>query len=357
MMDDWTPVDLWEQLAVGVMAVDRDGRVMAVNGAAERLLCKPRRYLLGMPLAGIWSRDSAVLELLERSCRLLTPCRLHHGLLPPGSGGTTREKLTVSLTATPLLGENGELAGSMLQMEEVGALGRLEQRQRWHEDLDSLGHLAMAVAHEVKNPLAGIRGAAQLLEMDIGSENGMALTALIRTEVDRISRLLDNLLGLAEVHPESDLEVNIHEVLDQVLHLSVTTGVVPVRDYDPSLPGVRGHRDRLVQLFLNLVKNAQEATGQEGWIRIQTRIRGVTEGVRSPRRSPGQYVMVEVRDHGSGISEALMAKIFQPFVTTKSRGTGLGLSIAQKIVHDHAGELEVESQAGLTAFRVYLPVA
>ncbi|MBF0285375.1 MAG: PAS domain-containing protein [Magnetococcales bacterium] len=346
----YNAANLLEQTTVGIIAVDLRGVVRTVNTAAERLLGKPRRLLLDAPLAQRLPGHPVALDLIERAKRMGAPCRVRNARLSP----SPEISVAVSLTAAPLLDGEGRLAGAMLHMEEVGAAERLEEGARLLETLDSVGALALAVAHEVKNPLAGIRGAAQLLEMEGISPGGLECTQLIRAEVDRISRLLDSLLGLADPHPLDQQSVNIHEVLDHVLQLTRGVSPNPTRDYDPSLPPVRGDGDRLVQLFLNLVKNAQEAAGPEGEVSLHTRI---SNQVRMENGRRSLHVMVEVRDNGPGVPEELRQRIFIPFVSTKSGGVGLGLAISQKIVNDHNGLLEVESRPGLTQFRVFLPMS
>lgn len=343
----FTPAALVEQMAMGLLAVDRMGLVRMVNASAERMLARPRTHLLDIPLRSILPGHAVAVDLVERAQKLAMPCRFRHAQLHPAPGVL----LTVSMTAVPLFGDEGTTpVGALLQMEEMGSVERFEEGERLHETLDSLGSLALAVAHEVKNPMAGIRGAAQLLESETHSASGLACTHLIRDEVDRVTRMLDDLLGLADAHPAMEEEINIHEVLDHVM-LLVGKPPLPVRDYDPSLPTVRGNRDRLVQLFLNLLKNACEAAEEGGRVVLATRI---SQQVRLEQGRRSLRVVVEVRDNGPGVPQEMRKRIFLPFVTGKAKGTGLGLAIAQKIVHEHGGLIEVESSPGDTCFRVYL---
>ncbi|MBF0370756.1 MAG: PAS domain-containing protein [Magnetococcales bacterium] len=352
MMEDsplFSPEQLCDQLTVGFIAVDRAGIVQAVNSAVERLLGKPRRHLIGASLEELLPGHPVALDLIERSHNLGMPCRVRNAQLSAKPGSSN----LVSMTAAPILDAQGQPTGAILQLEEVGTVSRLEEGQRLHDTLNSLGEMALAVAHEVKNPLAGIRGAAQLLELEAQSDSATDCTRLIRTEVDRISRLLDNLLGMADVRTLDAREINIHLVLDHVLKLCQGQHPQPVQDYDPSLPAIRGDRDQLIQLFLNLLKNAQEAAGEGGAVRVRTRISNQVR-LEQGRRIP--HVLVEMVDNGPGIPQELRQRIFHPFVSTKSKGTGLGLAIAQRIVHDHSGLVEVTSHPGETIFRIYLPV-
>ncbi len=350
-MVHFTPDVLWDQLTTGVIAVDNAGVVQTVNSAAERLLGRARRHLLGVPLENLLPGHPVALDLIHRARHLSMPCRVRTAQLSPFPGVL----LAVSLTAVPLEDAEGQGVGVLLQLEEMGTLERIEAGQRRHETLDSLETLALTVAHEVKNPLAGIRGVAQLLEMEGGGESVATGTALICTEVDRISRLLDALLGLADRHSTPEEAVNIHEILDHVLLLCPPGQIHMQKDYDPSLPTIRGDRDQLIQLFLNLVRNAQDAAGEQGTICLHTRI---SAQVRLEQGRRHRHIVVEVRDNGPGIADSVRQRLFLPFVTSKSRGagSGLGLAIVQKIVYDHGGLVEVVEQTNQTIFRVLLPV-
>ena len=342
---------LWEQLAFGIIAVDESNVVRRVNGAAERILGRARQHLLGLPLEQLLPGHPVALDLITRARNLAMPCRVRNAPfnLSPDLF------LQLSLTAVPLENAQSQRIGVVLHMEEVGGIERLEQGQRLNDTLDSLGTLALAVAHEVKNPLAGIRGAAQLIEMDSGGESTASCTQLICAEVDRITRLLDALLGLADSHATLEESINIHEILDHVARLCSQSMTQIQKDYDPSLPTVRGDRDQLIQLFLNVVRNAQDAAGEEGIVCLQTR---VSERVRFEQGRRQRHIVVEVRDNGPGIPEALRHRIFLPFVTSKPKGSGsgLGLAVVQKIIHDHGGLVEVSEQKGQTIFRVLLPM-
>jgi two-component system, NtrC family, nitrogen regulation sensor histidine kinase GlnL len=341
---------LWDLVDCGLLVVDANGVVRNINISAERMFGKSGRHVLGEALEKLLPGHPVALDLIDRAYNLKMPCRLRNAKINPAPGVV----LSVSLTAVPMLSEQEETIGALLQLEEVGAVERLEDDQRLTETLDSLGSMAMAVAHEVKNPLAGIRGAAQLLEMEANNESANACTDLILTEVDRISRLLDKLLGLADDQLIQEQEINIHEVLNHVIQVCEHGEPVPKRDFDPSLPDIRGDRDQLIQLFLNLTQNAIEASGPQGEVSLSTRI---SDRIRFEHGRRQYFIIVEVQDNGPGISQALIQKIFLPFVTSKNKGTGLGLAVSQKIVNEHGGLIEVESEPGQTVFRVFLHVS
>jgi two-component system nitrogen regulation sensor histidine kinase GlnL len=225
----------------------------------------------------------------------------------------------------------------------------------------SVTALASMLAHEIKNPLSGIRGAAQLLELN-ASDDDRSLTRLITDEADRIVKLVDRMEVFSDERPIEREPVNIHAVLEHVRTLASSGFARHVRfveEYDPSLPPVLANRDQLVQVFLNLVKNAAEAIGDtsDGEILLTTAFR---PGVRLT--VPGTTARVSlplefcVRDNGPGVPEDLMPHLFDPFVTTKPTGTGLGLALVAKIVGDHGGIIECDSQPRRTTFRVLMPM-
>jgi two-component system nitrogen regulation sensor histidine kinase GlnL len=226
----------------------------------------------------------------------------------------------------------------------------------------SVSALAAMLAHEIKNPLSGIRGAAQLLEQS-AADDDRTLTRLICDEADRIVKLVDRMEVFSDERPIEREPVNIHVVLDHVKRLAqsgVARHIKFVATYDPSLPPVFANRDQLVQVFLNLVKNAAESIGEialDGEIQITTAFR---PGVRL--QLPGSKTRVSlplefcIKDNGPGVPEDLMPHLFDPFVTTKPTGTGLGLALVAKIIRDHGGIIECESQPRHTVFRVLMPM-
>jgi two-component system, NtrC family, nitrogen regulation sensor histidine kinase GlnL len=280
------------------------------------------------------------------------------GLGTPRLGG----ERTVDLQTAPL-GENPQYVILLLLRRSVAQ--KLGQQLSHQGAARSVSGMAAMLAHEIKNPLAGIRGAAQLLEPGV-SDADRALTRLICDETDRIHKLVDQMEVFSDERPLERMPLNIHVVLDRVkkLTLALTAGTVTIREeYDPSLPFVLGNSDQLVQVFLNLAKNAAEALQQGGRNSepaellfttafrpgIKLQVAGSTERVSLP-------LEICVTDNGPGINEDLLPHIFEPFVTSKPQGRGLGLALVAKVVRDHGGTIECQVGRRGTTFRALLPM-
>jgi two-component system nitrogen regulation sensor histidine kinase GlnL len=256
-----------------------------------------------------------------------------------------------------------ERPGHVVVMLQKRTMAEKMDRQLTHRGAArSVIALASMLAHEIKNPLSGIRGAAQLLEQSASDED-RTLTRLICDEADRIVKLVDRMEVFADERPIDRKPINIHQVLEHVKRLAQSgfaRHIKFVEEYDPSLPPVFGNRDQLVQIFLNLIKNASEAIGEtaaDGEIQLTTAFRpGVRLSLPGSKSRVSLPLEFCVKDNGSGVQEDLLPHLFDPFVTTKPSGTGLGLALVAKIVGDHGGVIECESQPRRTIFRVLMPV-
>ncbi|HVU19846.1 MAG TPA: ATP-binding protein [Rhizomicrobium sp.] len=339
-------------LPMPVLVVGTDNRLLFVNPAAEQFFDTGAVLLLKQTVDALVPFGSPLLSLIaqarergasagERMMDLSTP---HHG-----------ERIA-DVTVTPLPESGNAL---IVTLQERSLSRRIERQLEHRGAVRSMHGMASVLAHEIKNPLAGIRGAAQLLEDSVpASERN--LTHLICAEADRIRTLIDRMESFGDTRGFARNPVNIHEVLYRVRSIASTSfakDAMFVETFDPSLPPVLGDFDQLVQVFLNLVRNASDALPATGGEIMLTT--GYRPGVRIGATVAGERVSlpleVTVRDNGSGVPADLMPSIFDPFVTTKAYGRGLGLALVAKIVGDHGGVIECDSQPGRTVFRVLLP--
>jgi len=336
------------------LVLDRGGVLVAANEAAQVLFGQGLAHLARGPFRTALPSGSALPALIDR-CLAEEGAVRERGLDIALLG---HQPLVADAVAAPLG------AGAVLVTLHPRAQASGVDRAIDVAGLRSVVGLGHMLAHEIKNPLAGIRGAAQLLASGASAED-IPLAQLIVDETDRIRRLVDRMEAFSDEAPPVRTPVNIHQVLDRVRALvanGVADGLALREAYDPSLPPAWGEEDQLIQVFLNLVKNAAEAAhargDDRGRITISTAYR---HGVRI-RGSDGQSMRgapleVKVMDNGLGVPDHLRDHLFEPFVTSKAYGTGLGLALAAKLVAGHGGLIDFESEPGRTAFRVLLPVA
>ena len=356
MLPSGTADAVLDALPHPIFMVAADGRIANANGAAEAFfeasLPLLRRHLLS-DLVPFGSPLLALVEQVRARGAAVNEYKVELGT--PRNPG---ERL-VDLYVAPLPERTDHV---VIMLQERTIADKMDRQLTHRGAARSVSALAAMLAHEIKNPLSGIRGAAQLLEQSVGDDD-RSLTRLICEEADRIVKLVDRMEVFSDERPVAREPINIHLVFEHVkrlTHSGFARHIKFVEDYDPSLPPVLANRDQLIQVFLNLIKNAAEAIGEnasDGEIQLTTAFR---PGVRLSL--PGSKTRVSlplefcVKDNGPGVPEELLPHLFDPFVTTKASGSGLGLALAAKIIGDHGGIIECESQPRRTVFRVLMPM-
>ena len=353
-MNTETDLQLWSSLPIPGILIDADERIADLNSAAEGFLNNSAKWLTGQP---VWDRlavDAPLEESLARAREFSTPLFVND--VDVGTGN--RPPLVCNLSFAPLTGSPDwmimlisprELAGRMTQSHSVKSAAK-----------SAIG-MAEMLAHEIKNPLAGITGAAQLLSMNLSKED-LELTDLIVAESRRIVKLLEQVEQFGNLSAPECKSLNIHDVLDRARRstsLGIGAHMKFVEDYDPSLPLAFGDPDQLLQVVLNLLKNAAEASDPNvgGTIRLHTFYDHSFRMRRTNGSTQKLPLQVEIIDDGPGLPENIKGDIFDPFVSGKENGMGLGLALVSKIISDHDGWISVESVPGRTVFRISLPRA
>lgn len=341
---------LIDSLTTGLLWLDDSLRFRYVNPAAKTLLDLDGQLTKSEAVAKVLAGNDGLFAILERVRSTRETVTQRELLLDVGLPDT-RHQVTVDCTVTAL-SEREKIPELLVELVPLDRHMRISHEAGLTQQSGINRALARALAHEIKNPLGGIRAAAQLLERKLPQPKMAEYTQVIVSEVDRLAALLDNLLG--PMRPSTPVEVNLHELLDHVARLmGAGAGPKILRDYDPSLPELMLDRDQLVQALLNLAKNAGEAAGADGRVTFRTRsLRQFTlNGVRHRLMA-----CADIEDDGPGIPPDIRPKLFMPLTSSKPQGSGLGLSIAQELVSRQGGLIEYQSRPGCTVFSVLLPV-
>ncbi|MEP1519570.1 ATP-binding protein [Ascidiaceihabitans sp.] len=344
---------IWASLPVPAILIDGQDMILDVNAAAEGFLNASAKIVIATPLWDQIAIDAPLEEAFGRARDQGTPLFVND--VDVGSG--QRAPLQCALHIAPLVGAPGQMI-MMISPRELA--GRMTQNHTVKSAAKSAIGMAEMLAHEIKNPLAGITGAAQLLSMNL-SAGDLELTDLIVEESRRIVKLLEQVEQFGNLQTPDFKPVNIHDVLDRARRsalLGFGAAMKIVEDYDPSLPLALGDPDQLLQVILNLLKNASEAAGDAGGtIRLHSYFEHSFRLRRADGSGQSLPLQIEIIDDGPGLPEHIKGDVFDPFVSGKENGTGLGLALVSKIISDHGGWISVTSVPGQTIFRISLPRA
>ena len=352
-LSHFEPAELFDSLSTGIVVLDAQYCPIYANVSAQDFMAVSLRQSRGRPFADLFYDPRQLVEVLRRSMTHLETCTQHELVLKALGSAVTREPSVVDVIVTPL---EGQMTGTCLLLELTDAT----QRQRITRDNDILAGMdgsrlmVRQLAHEVKNPLGGLRGAAQLLDKELADPALREYTAMIINEADRLRALVDS-MAISSGPPRRDL-LNVHEVCEHVYKLirAEAPGAVQIgRDYDPSLPDAMLDRHQVIQALLNVMRNAMQAVDGHGRICIRTRVRS---GMNIGKIRHRLVAAIEVEDNGPGVPADLIKTLFLPLVTGRSTGTGLGLAVAQDLVTRHGGIIEFTSQPGRTVFSLLLPI-
>ncbi len=344
---------IFNSLPVPAVLIDADDRIIDINPEAEGFLNASVKTATGTPVWDMIAVDAPLEEAIERARDNGTPLFVND--VDVGSG--QRPPVQCALHLAPVSGSAGHMI-MMITPREMA--GRMTQNNSVKSAAKSAIGMAEMLAHEIKNPLAGIIGAAQLLSMSLGADD-LELTDLIVAESRRIVKLLEQVEQFGNLMPSERKALNIHDVLDRARRsalLGFGAQMKIIEDYDPSLPYALGDKDQLLQVILNLLKNASEAVGDTGGtIRLHSYYEHSFRMRRSDGTGQSLPLQIEVIDDGPGLPESIRTDIFEPFVSGRENGTGLGLALVSKIISDHDGWISVNSVPGKTVFRISLPRA
>lgn len=348
--------EIFDSLGDGLIILDIGERLIGINPAAERITGFSAESVLGLTLEEAFPQNEPIIKILRPSFKEVQTSTLRE--VPWKGKGNERE--TVDLSSTPLIDEEGHLNGWILLLRDITPLKNLEEEIRKADRLAMMGTLAAGLAHEIKNPLGGIRGAAQLLAREKLSPESVECLNIIIKEVDRVDRLIGQLLTFSKPKSLTLEPLNLNALLDATLLLQKepleARRIRIVREFDPSLPPVLANSGGLSQVFLNFIKNAMEAIpDHQGEIRIKSRVMTNFKIKGVEGKKPSRMILAEIHDNGIGISKEDLEKIFTPFFTTKEKGYGLGLAITQRVINEHGGIIRVSSEKGKgTTVQVFL---
>jgi two-component system nitrogen regulation sensor histidine kinase GlnL len=357
-MSDRLHQNIFYSLIDGVMIISPSLTIQESNLTIEDMFHRSRDSFMNRSLEELFPRQSHVIDKVRK---VLVTGACYHDVEAEGTRNIPSSRFPANLTLSPYLGTDDSIQGVVMLIKNMTLIRELEERQRPTDHLNNMGEVAMGMAHEIRNPLGGIRGSAQLLREEIKNKAHREYLDIVVSEVDRIDRMVKRMMDLTRPVDLKLKSTNIHKVLEEILVLEKDTLTRKngrfEQIYDPSLPLIEADEDPLKQVFLNLIKNAIEASRTGGRIQVITRVSSGYAVRSASSRTPQQNIVVEIIDSGEGMDEENQKKLFTPFYTTKKKGSGLGLPISLKIVKDHHGKIKITSEKGLgTTVQVFLPI-
>jgi len=338
-----------DHLNEAILLFNNELKLIYINSMGEIIFADSAKHLTGHSAKALFKSSNAVLLHNLQQCQ-----KMHDPLinreLPLNQAS---QSIMINFSATPII-ENGELINILVELQQVDRHLRITREEQLLAQQNTSRMLARGLAHEIKNPLGGLRGAAQLLDLELKDLDLKEYTQIIIAESDRLQDLMDKMLGPNK--PAQKCWLNIHQSLErirQLVNAETSDRISLTADYDPSIPEIFADQNQLIQAFLNIVRNAVQAFQGDGEIIIRTRIqRRMTIGRKRYKLS----IKIDIIDNGPGINPELMEQIFYPMITGRAEGTGLGLSIAQSLINMHNGLIECDSEPGHTVFSIYLPL-
>ncbi len=350
--------NIFSSLIDGILLVSKDLTIQKSNPAVEEMFRRSKDFFEGRALSELFPVQPDILNKIER---VLETGISYRDIECEGFQKNTATPFPVDLTLSPFLDSNGQIQGAILLVRDRSQWKELQEFSQTSDNLSNIESLALGMAHEIRNPLGGIRASAQLLRQELKNPEQQEYLDVVISEVDRINRLIERMMSFTRPKELNIKETNIHKVLKDITLLEqeavANKNIRLEQVYDPSLPSIQADEDQLKQVFFNLIRNAIDASSDKGKIQLVTRV-GTGYSIKaSQNATPGQSIVVEIVDSGTGISEADMKNLFTPLFTTKSKGSGLGLPISLKIVENHGGKIKITSEKGLgTTAQVFLPV-
>ena len=323
------------------MVVSSNMEIILINSALEHIFSIPASQYLKKSFLDFTKKNKHLNEMVQQTFQTGQAIfDFEYNFLDK-----YQESIPVDLAALPLMEPNDSITGVVIVVRDLRRTKELKERMRHQEGLANMEIMASGVAHEIKNPLGGIRGAAQLLQMELEKEELKEYLNVIIKEVDRINLIVENVLNFTKPKKTEFKPVNIHKIIGEILLLQkeshLMNNIEIKQEYDPSLPLVDADENKLKQVFLNLIKNSLESMKNQGTLTLSTKLDADFQILTKKLKVPTRMLVVEIKDTGKGVPDEIINKLFAPFFTTKSKGTGLGLFISHKIIEEHGGGLKI----------------